>query len=740
MDGGVDAMAGDAGRMELDTGRPPMPDAGPDGGPPIIRMTCEACETHAECGAGAFCVNLTVGGRACLPGCNPDLPDCPRSFSCVLDIASGVDSPVCALVGGVCCVDEDDDDHGVGVGCMGPDCDDGAPTIHPGAPEICNGIDEDCDGSPDDPPTDCASGRCTPVGDGTYEAIEGANCVMAECVAGTETMCGLYTCDGGGAAGTRCAAQCAPAGTDDDTFCIATAHCDADACVPDEPNGGMCDEDSDCTSSHCDNGFCCGTGTCCGTTADCPGGGAVARICETPATCQGSRGETTCDPGFQCRAVAGIPDDTACDTGVRALDCGLYDPVFCTGAESQPPPSCPGRCTMDSECVDTAHCDFGACVPNRPPGATCGRVGDCLAGLFCVDGVCCGSPCTGTCEACNLPFSLGTCAPVPLMGDPAAECGGFSCGTYYSGFTGGEDVCYRRQDVNDTTAACNGAGACLSPATLCPLQPRGMTQIDCNNTCQSPIVDTCTAMTPGACRDLDATAGSETCGMGICQRTVARCAGGMPQSCVPGTPVVEVCNGLDDDCDGTPDDGVGAALCPPAPFAASYLCTAGGTCAFTCEPGRADLNGTYGDGCECAEDGHGAACSAPTNLGTVAPGSAQTINGSILASGASDWFVVSFPNVGRGPGNGNPQIRLTGPNAAGFVLDFSTSCSTAMTCGTGTATGVGSFGFIDNQSMGTNAYSGPHSTAWPTTVIFSVRRTRTAMLCADAAYTVTISR
>ncbi|MEK7283249.1 MAG: putative metal-binding motif-containing protein, partial [Acidobacteriota bacterium] len=46
-----------------------------------------------------------------------------------------------------------------------------------------------------------------------------------------------------------------------------------------------------------------------------------------------------------------------------------------------------------------------------------------------------------------------------------------------------------------------------------------------------------------------------TCGTGACSRTVNNCAGGVPQTCTPGTPAAEICNGLDDDCDGATDEG-----------------------------------------------------------------------------------------------------------------------------------------------------------------------------------------
>src|SRR5262249_6598683 len=51
--------------------------------------------------------------------------------------------------------------------------------------------------------------------------------------------------------------------------------------------------------------------------------------------------------------------------------------------------------------------------------------------------------------------------------------------------------------------------------------------------------------------------GTTTCGVGACMRTVSTCSGGVLQSCIPGAPSPEVCNGIDDDCDGQVDEGFG---------------------------------------------------------------------------------------------------------------------------------------------------------------------------------------
>ena len=46
------------------------------------------------------------------------------------------------------------------------------------------------------------------------------------------------------------------------------------------------------------------------------------------------------------------------------------------------------------------------------------------------------------------------------------------------------------------------------------------------------------------------------CGVGDCLRTVTPCVAGVPATCVPGLPLPELCNGVDDNCDGLVDNSV----------------------------------------------------------------------------------------------------------------------------------------------------------------------------------------
>jgi len=46
-----------------------------------------------------------------------------------------------------------------------------------------------------------------------------------------------------------------------------------------------------------------------------------------------------------------------------------------------------------------------------------------------------------------------------------------------------------------------------------------------------------------------------------CEVTVNNCSGGSPQTCTPGTGGTETCNGIDDDCDASTDEGLGVTTC-----------------------------------------------------------------------------------------------------------------------------------------------------------------------------------
>lgn len=68
----------------------------------------------------------------------------------------------------------------------------------------------------------------------------------------------------------------------------------------------------------------------------------------------------------------------------------------------------------------------GGAPPLLPLGEACVAGSECDSGI-CADGVCCDGACGGTCEACDLSGSAGTCTPYAQGTDPENECGLASC-------------------------------------------------------------------------------------------------------------------------------------------------------------------------------------------------------------------------------------------------------------------------------------------------------------------------
>jgi hypothetical protein len=160
---------------------------------------CGACTGPADCGADGVCVQVAVGARACLPRCNPDVPTCPGRLRCVRDVALA-DVAVCAPIGGVCCIDGDNDGYGTGVGCRGPDCDDADPARTTSGAEECNGRDDDCDGMTDEGlsracTTACGSGTEACSG-GTWRGCTARAPIDEVCDNGADDDCDGMTDEG----------------------------------------------------------------------------------------------------------------------------------------------------------------------------------------------------------------------------------------------------------------------------------------------------------------------------------------------------------------------------------------------------------------------------------------------------------------------------------------------------------------------------------------------------------------
>ncbi|MFT7621743.1 MAG: hypothetical protein ACI9WU_000908, partial [Myxococcota bacterium] len=216
----------------------------------------DACFSDADCDVTAYCDDTTGPGAAVPTNkCQPKKDDgnaCPKPTACKTDHCQ---NDLCCASGDCCDV--------VGV-CPA------SYTVAPACQDASN-----CQGTRSDPT--CVSNVCgsTPANDDSG------------CDGQPSDTCGCYNSVSCSADVTQAAVAC-PTTCTADGECDASCHCDG-TCEADVPNGGGCDEASDCVSGYCDGGVCCDgpSGTCCNSDGAC-GALDVAATCDDATTCQGS--------------------------------------------------------------------------------------------------------------------------------------------------------------------------------------------------------------------------------------------------------------------------------------------------------------------------------------------------------------------------------------------------------------------------------------------------------------------
>jgi hypothetical protein len=275
--------------------------------------------------------------------------------------------------------------------------------------------------------------------------------------------------------------------------------------------------------------------------------------------------------------------DGVTDNGVAAVPCGLASPPNCSGSASCKPPQSvvQGGCaagggfnacsntpqaescdSLDNNCNGVADDGLGGstCVPvGNPPGLVYGGTSQCQYGL---------NQCIGGTTSC-----VGGTGPSPEVCDGIDN----NCdGSVDNAIAGLGQACGINQ------APCSpGVIACIGGATVCQggVQPQPEICDGVDNNCNGSVDDLPLADAPAAGASgcwsnagTDCThgslswtfpAGASCTGNGAltapCHHGALTCSGGAWTCGSASAPVAEYCDGIDNDCDGSVDEG--GALC-----------------------------------------------------------------------------------------------------------------------------------------------------------------------------------
>jgi hypothetical protein len=557
----------------------------------------------------------------------------------------------------------------------------------------CNGIDDDCDGQTDEDyvgvATSCGVGACAKTGlSSCVGGVVQQNCTPGAPAAndtscnGTDDNCNGQTDEGYSPVTTNCGVgACAKTGT---SSCVNGAV--QQNCTPGTPAASdtTCNGVDDNCNGTKDEGYSpvatsCGVGACAKTGTSSCVNGAVQQNC-TPGTPAAS--DTTCngiddncngtkDEGYSpvttnCGVGACAKTGTSsCVNGAVQQNCTPGTPAAsdttCNGIDD----NCNG--TKDEGYTPVAtSCGVGACAKTGTSSCVGGAVQqNCTPGTPAASD----TTCNGVDDNCNGTKDEGYVSVATSCGVGAcAKTGASSCvgGAVQQNCTPGtpaasdttcngiDDNCNGTKDEGYTPVATScGVGACAKTGTSSCVG--GAVQQNCTPGTPAASDTTCNGVDDNCngTKDEGYVSVATSCGVGACAKTGASsCVGGsVQQNCTPGTPGPSdlTCNGIDENCNGTKDEGYvgvptscGLGVCAKT---GTSSCV-GGAVQQNCTPGTPGPNDTS---CNAKDDN----CNGSTDEGYVPPTTtcgigACEMNGQLVcvAGALNDTCVPGSPSCG----------------------------------------------------------------------------------------------
>jgi hypothetical protein len=491
-------------------------------------------------------------------------------------------------------------------------------------PELCNGQDDDCDTMIDDATTDsgaaCGQTDTGPCQLGSIQCNGGVlSCFGAvdplpEACDGIDNDCDGTIDDGATGTGVSC-------GTSNVAPCaLGTIQCSGGmlTCVGAiNPQQETCDAiDNDCNGQIDDNAT--GTNVSCGTSNTAP--------------CQ--FGTILCQAGSLTCVGAVNPQNETCN--------GTDDD--CDGAIDDSPGGTGAQCGQ----TDTGPCQFGsiqcqagslACVGAvNPQSETCNGVDDDCDGT--IDdsaggtGGTCGQTDTGPCQLGTIQCQNGAFACVGAINPVAETCDGIDndCNGVVDNSASGTGVSC---GTSNTFPCAFGTIQCQGGSLVCngAINPTSEVCDGVDNDCDGSI-DDAPGGTGASCGSTDT---------GACQLGSIQCQGGT-LTCIGAVgPQTETCNNVDDDCDGSVDEGASGtgATCGQTSTGPCQLgtiqCQGGAlTCVGEIGPGAETCN-NLDDDCDGAIDDNPTDAGGSCGVSNVFPcsfGSQQCQSGALVCVGA----------------------------------------------------------------------------------------------------------